>query len=333
MENEEIQQVNEKVEAGEQQPELENQVGEAVEVNAEESSADKDKKAEAKEKTPIWQRITSIASWVLLGITLLVMIFTIFSSLVFNKDDKKVFGVSMMVVMSDSMKKTDFAAGDLIFIQDVNPKDLKVGDIICFTSQNPGSMGETVTHKIREIKVVPEKVTHTNDKGESVTETVYVLEFTTYGTTTGTDDAVGVRTEWIKGKYVGKIPWVGHVFNFLKTPAGYVCIILIPFVLLIAYQVFNAIRAFRSYRGEQTSVIKQERTNLKKEREENLKMLEEMRALKAQLDAMKMAQTAPQTAGVATNATEVQAEVVETEEEEKKEESEANQDSVDNKQE
>lgn len=247
-------------------------------------------------KSSVLQKIASVASWVLLGITLLVMAFTIFSTVMFNRADRKIFGVSLMIVQSDSMKKTDFAAGDLIFIKEVDPETLKVGDIICFTSQDKESFNETVTHKIKE----------RTTKTEVIDGTVIEYDvFITYGTTTGTQDKTPVTYEWIKGKYVGKVPYVGHVFSFLKTPAGYVCIILVPFVLLIAYQIFNAVRAIKAYRGEQTSELKQERKNLELERAENLKMLEEMRALKAQLDAMNASTTA-QDANALQETTEIQ---------------------------
>lgn len=252
-------------------------------------------------KSSVLQKIASVASWVLLGITLLVMAFTIFSTIMFNRSDRKIFGVSLMIVQSDSMKKTDFAAGDLIFIKEVDPETLKVGDIICFTSQDKESFNETVTHKIKAKTDVKEQVK--NEQGQMVD--VYIPAFITYGTTTGTEDKTPVTYEWIKGKYIGKVPYVGHVFSFLKTPAGYVCIILVPFVLLIAYQIFNAVRAIKAYRGEQTSELKQERKNLELERAENLKMLEEMRALKAQLDAMNASTTA-QDANALQKTTEIQ---------------------------
>lgn len=259
------------------------------------------KEVEAEEQPPkpsLISRILNVVSWVFLVLTALVMVFTIVSSLTFNRTDKKIFGVSMMIVLSDSMKKTDFAAGDLIFITDVDPKTLKEGDIICFTSQNKENFGETVTHKIKSKTVVEETITDENGQQK----TIYIPAFITYGTTTGEEDASPVTYEWIKGKYVGHLPAVGHVFNFLKTPAGYVCIILIPFVLLIGYQIFNAIKAYKLYKGEQKDEIKEERKNLEQERAENLKMLEEMRALKAQLDAMKSQATAP-TAPVQTDQT------------------------------
>ncbi len=250
-------------------------------------------------------KIFDILSWILLGITAVIMIFTIVSRSFAdpNKEGKPVFGVTMMIVLSDSMKKTDFAAGDLIFIQTVDPKTLKEGDIICFTSQDRESLGQTITHKIRKKTYVEDTVSvpKTDENGEVVkdangktvyeTKLVKIPAFTTYGTTSGKDDATPVTYEWIKGKYVGRIPYAGHVTNFLKSPLGYVFVILIPFLALMGYQAFVIIRlimdANRKKRSANTATLNNERKKLEEERAENLKMLEEMRALKAELDAMR----------------------------------------------
>ena len=49
------------------------------------------------------------------------------------------------------MSKTDFGAGDLVLVKEVDPSTLKEGDIIAYTSQNTSNYGETVTHKIRKL--------------------------------------------------------------------------------------------------------------------------------------------------------------------------------------
>ena len=92
-----------------------------------------------------------------------------------------------------------------------------------------------------------------------------------------------VTYSFILGKYQGRIPKVGLFFNFLKTPMGYVCCILIPFLILIGLQGLNCIKLFRKYKAEQQADMKAEREQLEKEREENRRMLEELQALKAQL--------------------------------------------------
>lgn len=222
-------------------------------------------------KRSAWNIVGLIASRALLVLSVLVVIFTVFSTIMFNKDDKELFGVKMYVVLSDSMQKTDFAAGDLIFVKKVDPKTLKEGDIITFVSQSPKSLGETITHKIREKT--------TTDDGEP--------GFITYGTTTGKNDDAVVTYEWIKGQYVGRLPWLGWVFSFLKTVPGYIVCILLPFGALIAYQGVNCWKYFKAYRGEKTDEYRVERERLEKEREETQRMLEEMRALKKALDEQK----------------------------------------------
>ena len=149
----------------------------------------------------------------------------------------------------------------------MDPDSLEAGDIITFISQNKGSYGETVTHKIRE---------------KTVTESG-APAFITYGTTTGVNDGVPVTYQWIQGKYVGKLPFVGSFFTFLKTAPGYIIFLLLPFLLLIGWQLRNCIRAYKEYKGEKTDALREERENLRREREANQKLLEEMRLAQEQL--------------------------------------------------
>ena len=57
----------------------------------------------------------------------------------------------MYIVNSDSMAATDFKAGSLILVKEVDPSTLQEGDIITFMSQDTESFGETITHKIRTL--------------------------------------------------------------------------------------------------------------------------------------------------------------------------------------
>lgn len=197
------------------------------------------------------------------------MVFTIVSVSTFNRNDRELFGYRAYIVLSDSMSKTDFDAGDLVLVKEVdNPSTLKEGDIIAYISQNTENYGETVTHKIRSLT--------TDANGEP--------GFITYGTTTDTNDETVVTYSFVLGKYQTHIPKVGTFFQFLKTPQGYIVCILIPFMLLILYQGLNCIRLFRRYKKEQTEEMQAEREQIEAERLENKKMMEELQALKAQLE-------------------------------------------------
>lgn len=197
------------------------------------------------------------------------MIFTIISVNTFDRTDRDLFGYKAFIVLSDSMSATDFSAGDLVLVKEVDPFTLQVGDIIAFSSQNPDNFGEIVTHKIRAITM--------DANGDTA--------FVTYGTTTNTDDETLVTFPFIIGKYTSSIPKVGLFFTFLKTVPGYICCILTPFVILIVLQLINFIRIFRAYKKEQMEDLERERSQIEEERKKSEDMMNELLALKAQLEA------------------------------------------------
>lgn len=203
----------------------------------------------------------------MVALAVCMMVFTIVSVNTFDRSDRSLFGFKAFIVLSDSMSKTDFDAGDLVLVKEVDPSTLKEGDIIAYTSQNTSNYGETVTHKIRKLT--------TDASGE--------LGFITYGTTTDTDDETVVTYPYVLGKYKTNIPKVGRFFMFLKTTPGYIVCILIPFLLLILIQGLNCIRLFRRYKLEQMAEMKEERAKIEEERAESQKMMAELLALKAQL--------------------------------------------------
>ena len=209
-----------------------------------------------------------VCVWLVLLFAVAMMIFTVVSTLTFNRNDRSVFGYKLYIVKTDSMAATDFAAGSLIFVKEVDPTILKEGDIITFMSQNADSFGETITHKIRECAI--------DDRGNP--------GFITYGTTTNTDDATLVTYPYILGQYQGHIPGVGTFFDFLKSTVGYFICIFVPFMLILVYEAWRFINLFRKYKKEQTAALQVEREQIEAERAETAKMLEELKALKAQLE-------------------------------------------------
>lgn len=211
--------------------------------------------------------IKNILVWVVVLLAVFMMIFTIVSVSTFNRNDRHLFGYRAYIVLSDSMSKTDFDAGDLVLVKEVDPTMLKEGDIISYISQNTENYGEVVTHKIRSLT--------TDANGEN--------GFITYGTTTDTNDETIVTYPFVLGKYQTHIPKVGTFFQFLKTPQGYFVCIFIPFMLLILYQGINVIRLFRRYKKEQMEEMQAEREKIEAERLESQRMMEQLMALKEQL--------------------------------------------------
>ena len=211
--------------------------------------------------------VRNIIVWLIAALASAMMIFTIVSASTFNRSDRSLFGYKAFIVLSDSMSKTDFNAGDLVLVKEVEPSTLRVGDIIAYTSQNTSNYGETVTHKIRKLT--------TDENGEP--------GFITYGTTTDTDDETVVTYPYVIGKYNRHIPKAGIFFGFLKTTPGYICCILVPFLLLILLEGVRCIRLFRKYKSEQQAEIKAEREKIEAERAEAQRMMQELLQMKAQM--------------------------------------------------
>lgn len=208
-----------------------------------------------------------VVTWLLVIAAAGMMVFTVVSVSTFDRADRNLFGYKAFIVLSDSMSKTDFSAGDLVLVKEVDASTLKEGDIIAYTSQNTSNYGETVTHKIRKLT--------TDANGEP--------GFVTYGTTTDTDDETIVTYSYVLGKYATHIPKVGTFFQFLKTTPGYIVCILVPFLLLILIEGVRCIRLFHKYKAEQQAELQAERDQIEAERAENQKMMQELLAMKAQM--------------------------------------------------
>ena len=195
------------------------------------------------------------------------MVFTVTAVTTFNRTDRDVFGYNAFIVLSDSMSKNEFNAGDLVLVREVDPSTLKKGDIIAFTSQNDSNRGEIVTHKIRKLT--------TDSEGNP--------GFVTFGTATDTDDEAVVTYPHVIGKYANHFSGVGRFFQFLKTVPGYILCIFIPFLLLILMEGVNSIRLFKKYKKEQEEELQAEREKLEKDRAENQKMMRELLQMKERL--------------------------------------------------
>lgn len=215
--------------------------------------------------------IKNIFTWLVVILAVCVMIFTIVSVNTFDRSDRSIFGYKAFIVLSDSMSKTDFDAGDLILSKEVDPSTLQVGDIISYQSMNTENYGEIVTHKIRELVNASE-----GNPG-----------FITYGTTTDTNDENIVTYSFVIGKYQTHLPKVGTFFQFLKTTPGYIVCIFLPFLILILIQGINSICLFKRYKKEQQEGLQAEKDKIEAERAQTQKMMAELLAMKTQMEKMK----------------------------------------------
>ena len=227
------------------------------------------------------QKIMNIISKCIVGLliafSIFIMVFTIVSVTTLNKNERNLFGFRFYIVLSDSMSLSEnnkdldvhFNAGDIIISKNVkDPRSLKEGDVISFISQNTESYGDTITHMIHSVEY---------------SETGRVLGYKTVGTNTGIVDKVLVEPEFILGTYAGKLPYLGSFFQYTKTVPGYILCILVPFVLLIAYNVVNFARLFKQYKDEQKAVLQREAAAVEDQRRRNEELLAQLQAMGIQL--------------------------------------------------
>lgn len=232
-------------------------------------------------------KIVNIFANIMMVLAIAMMIFTFISVNTFNRQDRNLLGYKAFIVLSDSMKATDFDAGDLVLTKNVDPTTLKEGDIIAYVSNDTSNYGEVVTHKIRSVN--------------------FDNTFTTYGTTTNTDDQLPVSYSQVIGKYRFAIPKVGTFFNFLKTTPGYICCIFVPFLVLIILQGLQTIKLFKQYKKEQKAELEKEKKALQEEREQSRQMMNEILAMKHQmeLERQELEKSKSQHPTTVTTATEV----------------------------
>ncbi len=113
-----------------------------------------------------------------------------------------VFGTSM---------EPSLHAGSIVLIEDVRPRDVKVGDIIAFN----------VPSAVREYYNYPPVVAH---RVKEVNDNQGILTFRTKGDNTG-EEPFAIRPQDIRGKVGDQIPYVGFPLLFLQSQQGMIFMI------------------------------------------------------------------------------------------------------------
>jgi signal peptidase len=130
-------------------------------------------------------------------------------------------------VFSGSMEPA-IPVGGIVVIKPVDPETLKIGDIICFTLTEPTS----ITHRIINI----------TDQG-----------FITKGDANEDPDQWIVKKENVIGRVIFTIPFIGYLGYFVRTPTGFILLIVIPASVIIIMEIRNIVKELKKQKQEQTS--------------------------------------------------------------------------------
>ena len=121
----------------------------------------------------------------------------------------------LKVVEGDSMSPA-ISDDDAVLVSKADPYDLNVGDIVLF--KDPEAPRQTIMHRIINM-----------EDGESE---VCVI---TKGDANQASDPYLIPANTITGKVSMVLPKVGLLLEFLRSPAGFVLCVIIPFALLALY--------------------------------------------------------------------------------------------------
>lgn len=204
---------------------------------------------ETREKSSATHKILTVVGSVLCVILLPILIInlTLIVKSYTNKDEvPSVSGYLPLIVLTDSMYP-EIESGDLIICHTAEAEDIKVRDVIAFF--DPAGNGTSiVTHRVMEVVY---------EDGE--------ILFRTKGDNNNTEDRVLVPGEDLVGVYQNRIPNAGHIAMFMQTTAGLIVCVVLPIILLVAYDMIRR-RIYERNKQEDTDALLAELQALRAEK-------------------------------------------------------------------
>lgn len=146
----------------------------------------------------VWEAVTTV-------LVVLVVVFAVFLM------GSRLVGLQVYHVISPSMEPT-YSVGDLIYVKEVDPDSVKVGDPITFVLNE-------------DLVVATHRVVSIDSENR---------QFTTKGDANSTEDAAPVHFNNLIGVPVFSIPLLGYVSSYIQSPPGMYVAIAFGVVLLAA---------------------------------------------------------------------------------------------------
>lgn len=164
------------------------------------------------------RKVLKILSDIILSVLVIAVILTIVSMVQTKKNPgsiASILGYKPLTVLSGSMQPY-IKAGDAIIVREAKAPEISTGTVITFRLAN----GTLVTHR----------VVGTSGDGESRT-------FKTKGDANNVEDEGSVSASQLIGKLAVRIPYGGYVGNFIRSPIGFISVIILPLLILIGIEV------------------------------------------------------------------------------------------------
>ena len=179
----------------------------------------------------------------------------------------RLLGLQVYTVLSGSMEP-QYHVGSIIYVKEVEPSELKVGDAISFLI----SENTVATHRI--IEILPDE------------DDPNVIRFRTKGDNNDIEDTNPVHSNNVLGKVVGTIPLLGYVSDFVQNPPGTYITLGAVFVLILAVflpDIFGNARALKVEQEQEKAESQPEEAKI-----DNEKLKAELEALKQKIQQNQM---------------------------------------------
>lgn len=241
------------------------------------------------------KKVLSIAGNILLYLILAIAVFVLIVSVTAKKDSDgtaTVFGKQLRFVQSDSMEacdQTDVSAYKIksikvkscVFI-DVIPEDeakreewlktVKVGDVLTF--KYVYTKQETITHRVVKIEAKETGGYVITLEGDNKASDSEVLKQTI-------DTSQENSPNYIIGRVTGQSYLLGLLVYAFKQPIGMVCFVIVPCLIMIAFQIIRIVRTVSADKREKAALEEASRTNEIEELKRQLAALQQAASVNA----------------------------------------------------
>jgi signal peptidase len=139
----------------------------------------------------------------------------------------RLLGWDLVVVQSGSMEPA-LPVGSLMFVEPAEPEAVAVGDIVSYRPPHERDPNIRVTHRV--VGVLQQEGS---------------LAFRTKGDANEDPDTYLVPVDNVEGKVGWHVPWLGYIAQRLRTPMGFLGLILLPGGIIILTEARNIFRQLR----------------------------------------------------------------------------------------
>jgi len=190
------------------------------------TEADDSTESESRLENVPWRRVASV-----LGVLILVAVlipFVVFAV-------PQTVGADQSYVVTSGSMEPNISLGSAVIVKQVPTERIQVNDVITFQS---GDDPRTTTHRVIEVTEQDgQRAFRTKgDANEDPDQSLVVP---------GQNARVEGRVMTVAG-HLFAIPLIGYAITFMNTQTGFTALVAVPFVLLIANEVWNVIASVRT---------------------------------------------------------------------------------------